>query len=70
MCFEIYLISEFFENNSHDVVVDIEGSGDCNISVNENIQARIDGSGTINYIGSPTSIEANIKGAGKIVDKN
>lgn len=59
-----------FENNTQNAIIDIEGSGDCNISINKILNVKIDGSGTINYKGNPISIESNIKGPGKIIDNN
>ena len=59
-----------FENHMQNAIIDIEGSGNCNLSITKNLNGRIDGSGTINYKGNPSSIKSNIKGSGKIVDKN
>lgn len=49
--------------------IDIEGSSVCNVYVTSQLNVKIHGSGTINYIGNP-NIESNITGSGKIRDKN
>jgi len=45
------------------------GFGDCNIFVNNLLDALLTGSGNIYYIGKP-SINSNISGTGRIIDMN
>lgn len=49
--------------------VDISGSGDLNVTVNDLLDVDISGSGTIRYMGNPT-ITSNISGSGFIIDAN
>ena len=58
-----------FANTANQSIVHIVGSGDCNMTVNTLLKAKINGSGKINYKGNPT-IESNVKGSGKINDMN
>lgn len=58
-----------FSNKTEYCNVNIEGSADCNVFVNSNLNGKIRGSGNINYIGNPT-IESNISGSGKINNGN
>ncbi len=49
--------------------VDIDGSGNCEISANNDLDVVIDGSGSVYYKGSP-SIHEDITGSGRVVDAN
>jgi len=49
--------------------VDISGSGNCEITVNENLDVVVDGSGSVYYKGSPI-IHEDITGSGRVVDSN
>ena len=49
--------------------VDISGSGNCEITVNTDLDVVIDGSGSVYYKGSP-SIHENITGSGRVVSAN
>jgi hypothetical protein len=49
--------------------VDISGSGDLDLHVNDYLDVDISGSGTIRYLGNPT-IMSNISGSGNIIDAN
>lgn len=44
----------------------ISGSGKCEMEVKEEIKANISGSGSIYYKGSPSRINANTSGSGKV----
>jgi hypothetical protein len=44
----------------------ISGSGNCEVTAEESIMANISGSGKIYYQGSPSRIEQNVSGSGKI----
>ncbi len=46
--------------------VNISGSGDCELFVNEFLKVRISGSGDVFYKGDP-SVDINISGSGKVV---
>ena len=49
--------------------VDIYGSGNCEVTANNELDVVIEGSGSVYYKGSP-SIEVDIIGSGKLVDSN
>jgi len=49
--------------------VDISGSGNCEVTVNNDLDVVIEGSGSVYYKGSP-SIEVDITGSGRVVDTN
>jgi len=49
--------------------VDISGSGECEITVNNDLDVVIDGSGNVYYKGSPI-IHEDITGSGQVVDAN
>lgn len=44
----------------------ISGSGDIDLSVSKYLDARISGSGTIDYWGNPEKVDTEISGSGKI----
>lgn len=58
-----------FANKTDQSTIHIDGSGDCNMTINTYLKAKINGSGKINYKGHPT-IESSVKGSGKINDMN
>lgn len=49
--------------------VDISGSGDCSVNVQERLEADINGSGTIHYTGMVRDIQTDINGSGDIIRK-
>lgn len=49
--------------------IDIEGSGNCSVSVEDILNVRIEGSGDVYYKGNPI-INANISGSGKVKSAN
>ncbi len=49
--------------------VDISGSGNCEITVNTELDVVIDGSGSVYYKGSPV-IHENIAGSGRVINSN
>jgi hypothetical protein len=49
--------------------INIEGSGDCEVNVNEELDVRIKGSGDVYYKGHP-SINTNINGSGTLISSN
>lgn len=51
---------------SRNVDVNISGSGNCELNVQQKLEARISGSGTIYYKGNP-SVNSRISGSGKVV---
>ncbi len=52
-----------------DAIVNISGSGDLYLNVEENLGVNISGSGNVYYIGHP-NIERNISGSGNIINDN
>jgi hypothetical protein len=46
--------------------VSITGSGDVEINVKKELDARITGSGTVSYKGNPDKVNANASGSGKV----
>ena len=55
--------------HSEIVQIDINGSGDAEIWVSSSLSAKINGSGDINYHGSPKSVDSEINGSGDIKAK-
>ncbi len=51
---------------AENVIADISGSGDIDLSVSRSLKAEISGSGTIDYWGSPSVVETDIDGSGKV----
>lgn len=55
--------NEFINNRA---VVNISGSGTASIFVTDNLNARVSGSGRINYHGNPSVVNSNVTGSGQI----
>ncbi|MEM8565646.1 MAG: head GIN domain-containing protein [Bacteroidota bacterium] len=53
-----------------DTNITISGSGKANIYVSDELSGAISGSGSINYKGTPSNIDVNITGSGRVVDSN
>ena len=53
-----------------EVYAEISGSGDLDITVNELLEAKISGSGSIDYWGTPEVVNTDISGSGKVTKKN
>ena len=51
---------------SDDVDVDIAGSGNAHILVNNNLKANIAGSGDIYYSGTPETVDTDVAGSGNV----
>ncbi|HVN49207.1 MAG TPA: head GIN domain-containing protein [Bacteroidota bacterium] len=51
---------------TQDATIRIEGSGDIRCHVLSSLDARIDGSGSIKYLGEPKHVEQSIHGSGSI----
>ena len=69
-----FVISGSGKIKSYDLEQDIckaviSGSGDMYVNVSKTIDARISGSGRINYINFPV-VHTSISGSGKVVDRN
>lgn len=58
-----------FDLITEDCIIVISGSGDAEVTVNDNLDVTISGSGTVYYKGNPT-IHSSITGVGKLVDSN
>ena len=71
---------EIFVNGSGDVnnfdlwtsitAIDISGSGDCRIYVEDELSVKINGSGDIYYKGYPTITDLIVNGSGEVRDAN
>lgn len=48
------------------VAVDVAGSGDVVVSVAEELEATISGSGNVSYVGSPAHVRKDVSGSGEI----
>jgi hypothetical protein len=46
--------------------ISVSGSGDCIISVKEQLDVTISGSGSVKYYGKPGRVSSNISGSGKL----
>lgn len=55
--------------NAIDGYAEISGSGDIDIRVSKSLDARINGSGNINYWGNPFGVNTSINGSGKVNKK-
>lgn len=58
--------AEFMTANT---LVNIEGSGDCEVHCTESLNVTIEGSGSVYYKGSP-SVTSNISGSGRVIPMN
>ncbi len=48
------------------VYAEISGSGDAEITVQEKLDVKINGSGSVKYWGNPSSVNTDINGSGKV----
>ncbi|MDN3642865.1 head GIN domain-containing protein [Lutimonas halocynthiae] len=58
-----------FPVEADQVIINIVGSADCDVTANIRLKVDIDGSGIVSYKGNPT-IDSNISGSGKIINAN
>ena len=58
-----------FPMRAENCQVDITGTGDCEITVNNRLDVTIDGSGNVYYKGDP-SIQEDITGSGAVIGSN
>jgi hypothetical protein len=58
--------ADLLKVNSKKAEVDISGSGNASLQVQDKLEANISGSGKIYYIGSP-DVDADISGSGKVI---
>ena len=58
-----------FQLSAETCQVDIVGSGNCEISVKEHLDAVLEGSGSVFYKGNPV-IMADVEGSGRVVNAN
>jgi len=58
-----------FPIQTDDCQINIPGSGNCNVFVNDNLNVKISGSGSVFYKGNPT-ITTNISGSGSVINAN
>jgi hypothetical protein len=56
--------------NCDEVYADISGSGDIDVTVNDVLDAKISGSGSVDYWGSPEVVNTDISGSGEVTKKN
>jgi hypothetical protein len=52
------------------VYADVSGSGDISVTVNELLDVKISGSGSVDYWGTPEVVNSDISGSGKVTKKN
>lgn len=58
-----------FSGNNFSTVgatITVRGSGSANICVEESLNARISGSGNLNYFGNPATVNAKVTGSGRV----
>ena len=55
-----------FDLTSNETVVDISGSGNCEIFVEESLEAEVSGSGDVEYRGEPKIVNTEVSGSGTI----
>ncbi len=53
-----------------DVYADVSGSGDISVTVNDLLDVKISGSGSVEYWGSPEEVNSDISGSGKVTKRN
>ena len=53
----------------NDCNIEIEGSGDVEVSCSDNLNVEIDGSANVYYKGTPT-IDTDIRGSGYVIQSN
>ncbi|MEZ5017298.1 MAG: head GIN domain-containing protein [Flavipsychrobacter sp.] len=54
------------DTDAKNVEATVTGSGDITLTAHESLDARISGSGNINYWGNPSIVTVNITGSGKV----
>ena len=59
-----FIGDDFAVNSAY---VRVSGSGQAHVNVIDNLNARISGSGRVNYSGEPAKIESNVSGSGRII---
>jgi hypothetical protein len=57
--------SRNLETNSSFITV--SGSGDCIVSVKDELEVTISGSGRVEYYGEPLKVRSNVSGSGKLI---
>jgi len=55
-----------YDLDSYDCYVDINGSGDCEVTVSHLLHVEISGSGDVHYDGTPTDFYVNNQGSGNV----
>ncbi|MBT3209219.1 MAG: DUF2807 domain-containing protein [Bacteroidetes bacterium] len=68
-------ISGSGEYNSFDLfsniaIVDVSGSGNCEVNVEKSLEAEVSGSGDIEYKGEPKEVNTKVSGSGSIKKRN
>jgi hypothetical protein len=58
-----------FSMRAGDCQVDITGTGNCEITVDNSLDVTIDGTGSVYYKGNP-DINEDITGSGSLIDAN
>jgi hypothetical protein len=58
-----------FDLDAQDGVVDISGSGDAEVTANDELRIKISGSGDVYYRGTP-DLSIDISGSGDVIDAN
>jgi hypothetical protein len=59
-----------YELNTNILLASVTGSGSIRSSVNKKIKAKVVGSGSVYYKGTPTYIDSNSIGSGDVIDRN
>lgn len=59
-----------FKLSAANADVGISGSGDLEITVNDNLEVGSSGSGKVHYKGNPAKTKIDIVGSGKVIDAN
>lgn len=57
------------EFTAKSAVINVDGSGDAAVSVSEELQARVSGSGDVTYYGNPKNVKSDISGSGDITKR-
>ena len=58
-----------FDFAANDVIINLSGAGNIEVSAAENLSGFLSGAGNISYKGTPT-VDINISGAGRVVNAN
>ncbi len=51
---------------SKEVKIDVGGAGSAIVNVSDELDAKVSGSGSVKYMGDPTTVKQDVSGAGRV----